>query len=80
MRRPFPRATLCVKRKGSPLKGGKTNREEDRERLGLEELEAQAIELLPDRIEMRRINIRKRRKKRGFTCGDNATCFHIRHR
>jgi hypothetical protein len=29
---------------------------------------------------MRRINIRKRRKKRGFTCGDNATCFHIRHR
>jgi hypothetical protein len=48
--------------------------------LALEELEAQAIELLPDRVEMRRINIRKRRKKRGFTCGDNATCFHIRHR
>jgi hypothetical protein len=48
--------------------------------LALEELEAQAIELLPDRIEMRRINIRKRRRKRGFSCGDNATCFHIRHR
>jgi len=49
--------------------------------LALEELEAQSrTELLPDRIEMRRINIRKRRKKRGFTCGDNATCFHIRHR
>jgi hypothetical protein len=48
--------------------------------LALEELEAQAVELLPDRIEMRRISIRKRRKKRGFTCGDNATCFHIRHR
>jgi hypothetical protein len=51
------------------------------EGLCLEELEAQSrTELLPDRIEMRRINIRKRRKKRGFTCGDDATCFHIRHR
>jgi hypothetical protein len=51
------------------------------EGLCLEELEAQSrTELLPDRIEMRRINIRKRRRKRGFTCGDDSTCFHIRHR
>jgi hypothetical protein len=36
--------------------------------LALEELEAQAAELLPDRIEMRRrSNIRKNRKRQ-FTC------------
>jgi hypothetical protein len=35
--------------------------------LALEELEAQTAELLPDRLEMRRRNIRKRRK-RGFVC------------
>jgi hypothetical protein len=49
------------------------------EGLSLEELEAQVrTELLPDRIEMRRIRVPKRKKKRGFTCGDNARCFHIR--
>jgi len=35
--------------------------------LALEELEAQTAQLLPDRLEMRRRNIRKRRK-RGFEC------------
>ena len=44
--------------------------------LALEELEAQAVELLPDRIEMRRIR-RIRKKKRGFTCGASR-CFSIR--
>ena len=35
--------------------------------LALEELEAQTAQLLPDRLEMRRRNIRRRRK-RGFVC------------
>ena len=40
--------------------------------LALEELEAHTAELLPDRLEMRRRNIRKRRK-RGFVCSpDNV--------
>jgi hypothetical protein len=48
------------------------------EGLSLEELEAQVCtELLPDRIEM---SVRRRiRKKRGFECGDDSTCFHVRH-
>jgi hypothetical protein len=45
--------------------------------LSLEELEAQSrTELLPDRLEMRRIR-RIRKKKRGFTCGASR-CFSIR--
>ena len=41
--------------------------------LALEELEAHTAELLPDRLEMRRIriNIHKRRK-RGFTCSPST--------
>ena len=39
--------------------------------LTLEELEAQSAELLPDRLEMRRILIRKRRK-RGFVCSPST--------
>jgi len=35
--------------------------------LTLEELEAQTAELLPDRLEMRRRSVRRRRK-RGFVC------------
>jgi len=47
------------------------------EGLSLEELEAHSrTELLPDRIEMRRIR-RIRKKKRGFTCGASR-CFSIR--
>jgi hypothetical protein len=48
------------------------------EGLSLEELEAQVrTELLPDRIEM---SVRRRiRKKRGFECGDDSTCYHVRH-
>jgi hypothetical protein len=58
--------------------------------LALEELEAQTAQLLPDRLEMHRSHIRKRRK-RGFECspvnvqvGDNENeidqdiqCFRI---
>jgi hypothetical protein len=51
--------------------------EKKAEGLSLEELEAQVrTELLPDRIEMRRIR-RIRKKKRGFTCGASR-CFSIR--
>jgi hypothetical protein len=47
------------------------------EGLSVEELEAQSrTELLPDRLEMRRIR-RIRKKKRGFTCGASR-CFSIR--
>jgi hypothetical protein len=51
--------------------------EKKAEGLSLEELEAHSrTELLPDRIEMRRIR-RIRKKKRGFTCGASR-CFSIR--
>ena len=39
--------------------------------LSLEELEGQSVELLPDRIEMRRRNRRRNRGGGGFDC-DNA--------
>jgi hypothetical protein len=38
--------------------------------LALEELEAQTAELLPDRLEMRRRSVRKRRKRQ-FDCSPN---------
>jgi len=38
--------------------------------LALEELEAQTAELLPDRIEMRRRSVRRRRKRQ-FDCSPN---------
>ena len=57
--------------------------------LALEELEAQAAELLPDRLEMRRIFIRNRRKRQFDCTPDNiqigphnhldsdSSCFRI---
>jgi hypothetical protein len=40
--------------------------------LTLEELEAQVVELLPDRLEMRRRS-RIRKKKQGFECSPSNT-------